>query len=145
MLKAFKSALVLVLYGFWVNSSVRFFRCGGCCNKKNFRAKADAADQVLHIHLFSHTHWDFESYEVQEGFKLQLVRLIDHLLNELETDPKFKFHFDGQVMPIEDYLEVLRERDDLDDQDRTGAAKQKITQFVGRGQLKIGPCWMKFL
>jgi len=35
---------------------------------------------ILYIHLFSHTHWDFEWYEVQEGYKLQLVRLIEHLL-----------------------------------------------------------------
>ena len=109
--------------------------------KKKSGLQADAADDVLHIHIFSHTHWDFEWYEVEEGFKLQLVRLIDHLLEELERDPKFKFYFDGQVMPIEDYLEILEEQDHLDNKNRVGAAERNIRKFVQRGQLKIGPCW----
>ena len=45
---------------------------------------------------------------------MQLVRLMDNLLDILDRDPTFKFHFDGQVMPIMDYVEVLRERDILD-------------------------------
>jgi mannosylglycerate hydrolase len=97
--------------------------------------------RTLHIHLLSHTHWDFEWYEIEEGFKLQLVRFIDHLLDTLEKDPGFRFHFDGQVMPIMDYLEVLAERDDLDDGNRAGEAEKKIRQYVQRGQLFIGPCW----
>ena len=96
---------------------------------------------ILYIHLFSHTHWDFEWYEVQEGYKLQLVRLIEHLLDALEKDPEFKFHFDGQVMPIMDYLEVLRERDHLDNKNGARDAERKISKFVKRGQLHIGPCW----
>ncbi|MBW2144103.1 MAG: hypothetical protein JRG75_06885 [Deltaproteobacteria bacterium] len=96
---------------------------------------------ILYIHLFSHTHWDFEWYEVQEGYKLQLVRLIEHLLDALEKDPEFKFHFDGQVMPIMDYLEVLRERDHLDNKNRTRDAERQISKFVKRRQLHIGPCW----
>lgn len=110
---------------------------------KNSRAKgtSDVSESTLHIHLLSHTHWDFEWYEIEEGFKLQLVRFIDHLLDTLEKDPKFKFHFDGQVMPIMDYLEVLEERDELDDQNRAKKAEEKIKKFIQRGQLFIGPCW----
>ncbi|MDY6853605.1 MAG: glycoside hydrolase family 38 C-terminal domain-containing protein [Thermodesulfobacteriota bacterium] len=96
---------------------------------------------VLNIHIFSHTHWDFEWYEVQEGYKLQLVRLIEHLLDTLERDPKFKFHFDGQVMPIIDYLKILKEEDDCDNKNRVDEAERKISQFVKRKQLSIGPCW----
>ena len=44
-----------------------------------------------------------------------LVQLMDNLLDILDKDPTFKFHFDGQVMPIMDYSEILRERDVLDD------------------------------
>ena len=110
---------------------------------KNSREKENSrsSENTLHIHLLSHTHWDFEWYEIEEGFKLQLVRFIDHLLDTLEKDPKFRFHFDGQVMPIMDYLEVLEERDDLDDMDRAKEAKEKIAAFIQRGQLFIGPCW----
>ena len=98
-------------------------------------------EDVLHIHVFSHTHWDFEWYEVQEGYKLQLVRLIEHLLDTLEKDPKFKFHMDGQVMPIIDYLEVVEERDSLDNKNSVSEAERKIRKFVKRGQIHIGPCW----
>ncbi|MDY6969907.1 MAG: glycoside hydrolase family 38 C-terminal domain-containing protein [Spirochaetota bacterium] len=98
-------------------------------------------EDVLHIHIFSHTHWDFEWYEVHEGFKIQLVHLIDHLLDALEYDPNFRFHFDGQVMPIMDYLEILREEDDCDNKKRAIKAKRRISKLVKKGQLFIGPCW----
>jgi len=94
-----------------------------------------------HIHILSHTHWDFEWYEVQEGFKMQLVQLMDNLLDILDKDPTFKFHFDGQVMPIMDYLEILRERDVLDDGQTEERAQSRITRLVKKGQLHIGPCW----
>jgi len=107
----------------------------------NSQKLSEKDEDVLHIHVFSHTHWDFEWYEVQEGYKLQLVRLIEHLLDTLGKDPKFKFHMDGQVMPIIDYLEILEERDTLDNKNRVREAKRKISKFVKRGQLHIGPCW----
>jgi len=110
-------------------------------SKKQTKKQTKKPGDVLFIHIFSHTHWDFEWYEVQEGFKMQLVHLIDHLLDTLERDPDFKFHFDGQVMPIMDYLEILKEQDDLDNKDRVGDAERKISNYIKRGQLFIGPCW----
>jgi len=101
----------------------------------------EAAEDVFHVHILSHTHWDFEWYEVHEGFKMQLVHLLDHLLDTLDQDPTFKFHFDGQVMPIMDYLDILRERDALDNADTAGRAARRISKFVKRRQLDIGPCW----
>jgi len=107
----------------------------------NSQKLSEKDEDVLHIHVFSHTHWDFEWYEVQEGYKLQLVRLMEHLLDTLEKDPEFKFHMDGQVMPIIDYLEILEERDTLDNKNSVREAERRISQFVKRGQLHIGPCW----
>ena len=105
------------------------------------RKPASAPEGPFHVHVLSHTHWDFEWYEVHEGFKMQLVHLMDHLLDTLEKDPAFTFHFDGQVMPIMDYLEILREQDTLDGADTAGHAEQRIRKFVKRRQLAIGPCW----
>ena len=96
---------------------------------------------VFHVHILSHTHWDFEWYEVHEGFKMQLVQLLDRLLDTLDKDPTFTFHFDGQVMPIMDYLEILRERDALDSGNTAERAARRISTFIKRGQLHIGPCW----
>jgi len=59
----------------------------------------------------------------------------------LERDKYYKFHFDGQVMPILDFLEDLKERDGLDNKGREKEAEQKIRKFVKRGQLSLGPCW----
>ncbi len=72
---------------------------------------------------------------------MQLLHLLDHLLDTLEQDPTFTFHFHGQVMPIMDYLEILRERDALDNADTAGEAERKISKFVKGRQLHIGPCW----
>ncbi len=105
------------------------------------RKAKPAPEDLFHVHILSHTHWDFEWYEVHEGFKMQLVHLMDHLLDTLEKDPSFAFHFDGQVMPIMDYLEILRERDTLDGADTAGRAEERISRFVRRRQLAIGPCW----
>ncbi|MFC1895705.1 alpha-mannosidase [Thermodesulfobacteriota bacterium] len=108
---------------------------------KDSKRRGEAAENVLHVHVLSHTHWDFEWYEIHEGFKLQLVHLVEHLLDTLERDPEFTFHFDGQVMPIMDYLEVLKERDNLDNKNMVGKAERRIRGFVRKGQLFIGPCW----
>ena len=72
---------------------------------------------------------------------MQLVQLMDNLLDILDKDPTFKFHFDGQVMPIMDYFEILRERDALDDGQTEDEARRRITRLVKKGQLHIGPCW----
>jgi mannosylglycerate hydrolase len=100
-----------------------------------------ATGDVLHVHILSHTHWDFEWYEVHEGFKMQLVQLMNNLLDILDKDTTFKFHFDGQVMPIMDYFEILREQDALDGGRTEENAQARITRLVKKGQLHIGPCW----
>jgi alpha-mannosidase len=66
---------------------------------------------------------------------------MDNLLDILDKDPTFKFQFDGQVMPIMDYFEILRERDALDDGGTEEEARRRITRLVKKGQLCIGPCW----
>ena len=72
---------------------------------------------------------------------MQLVQLMENLLDILDEDPTFTFHFDGQVMPIMDYFEILRERDALDDGQTEEDARRRITRLVKEGQLYIGPCW----
>jgi len=72
---------------------------------------------------------------------MQLVQLMDNLLDILDKDPTFKFHFDGQVMPIMDYFEILRERDVLDEGQTEQDARRRITRLVKKGRLHIGPCW----
>jgi len=72
---------------------------------------------------------------------MQLVQLMDNLLDVLDNDPTFKFHFDGQVMPFMDYFEILTERDALDAGRTEESARARIRRLVKNGQLHIGPCW----
>ena len=59
------------------------------------------------LHVVPHTHWDREWYEPFEVYRFQLVKVVDRLLEVLDTDEGFRhFNFDGQTAAIEDYLEV---------------------------------------
>ena len=81
-------------------------------------------------HVVSHTHWDRSWYHPFEVFRLRLVRMMDHLLQTLEN-PRFRhFVFDGQMIPLEDFLEI-----------RPGKRKL-IEKYVRNGKLIIGPAYI---
>ncbi len=80
------------------------------------------------LHVVPHTHWDREWYEPLEVYRFQLVKVVDRLLEILDTDPGFRhFNFDGQTAAIEDYLEVR------------AAVEPEIRRFVEAGRLAVGP------
>ncbi len=57
-----------------------------------------------------------------------LAYMLDMLFDIFEKEPGFKyFHLDSQTLPLQDYLEVRPEREDL------------IRQYVSTGRLQIGP------
>lgn len=61
----------------------------------------------LKAHMICHTHWDREWYLTREQFRTKLVRLIDGLLDIIDTVPEYvSFMLDGQTIVIEDYLEI---------------------------------------
>ena len=46
-------------------------------------------------------------YTTFEEARMRLVRLLDHLVHTLETDPDFRcVALDGQASLLEDYLEI---------------------------------------
>ena len=80
------------------------------------------------LHVVPHTHWDREWYEPLEVYRFQLVKVVDRLLEVLDTDPGFRhFNFDGQTAAIEDYLEVR------------AAVEPEVKRFVQAGRLAVGP------
>jgi mannosylglycerate hydrolase len=80
------------------------------------------------LHVVPHTHWDREWYEPVEVYRFQLVKVVDRLLEVLDTDPAFRhFNFDGQTAAIEDYLEVR------------AAVEPEVKRFVEAGRLAVGP------
>ena len=82
------------------------------------------------VHIISHTHWDREWYLPLENHTMRLVDLVDGLIEACE-DPRFKyFQFDGQYLPIEDYLKVRPEN------------KEILKELIGSGRIIIGPWYI---
>ncbi len=80
------------------------------------------------IYYFSGTHWDREWYITFQEFRLKLVSLVDHLLDLLEKDSDFGvFHFDGQTIVLEDYLEIRPEN------------RNRLEKQIQSGRILIGP------
>jgi len=78
--------------------------------------------------IVSTTHWDREWYWPLEKFRFHLVKVMDLVIDTLESDPDFhSFTFDGQSIVIEDYLEIKPERGQL------------LEKLVRAGRLHFGP------
>ncbi|MFX1548982.1 MAG: alpha-mannosidase [Promethearchaeota archaeon] len=83
------------------------------------------------IIIVPHTHWDREWYITFQEFRARLVVMMDKLLNIFKTDPDYKkFTLDGQVVPLEDYLEVRPEKE------------EELKSYVKQGRLSIGPMYV---
>ncbi len=83
------------------------------------------------IIIVPETHWDREWYLSFQEFRAKLVIMMDKLLNILKTDLDYKnFTLDGQVIPLEDYLEVRPERE------------EEVRDYVKQGRLSIGPMYV---
>ncbi len=81
--------------------------------------------------VVSHTHWDREWYLPFEAFRARLVRMMDALLDLLDSDPEYRhFAVDGQTVPLDDYLEIRPDR------------RADIERLVRSGRLIIGPNYM---
>ena len=79
-------------------------------------------------YVIPHTHWDREwRYPLWKN-RMLLIEFMEELLGTLDTDPEYKcFLLDGQVAPIEDYLEVMP-------QDR-----ERVAKHIKDGRIAVGP------
>jgi mannosylglycerate hydrolase len=86
---------------------------------------------VHDFYVVPHTHWDREWYRPFEHFQLGLGRVVDGVLDVLESDPSFtSFTLDGQAIVLEDYLEVRP------------ANADRLRALVAAGRIEIGPSYM---
>jgi alpha-mannosidase len=76
--------------------------------------------------VVSHTHWDREWYLPATRFRQRLVALVDELLDDPPL-PGTTFLLDGQMVVIEDYLDVRPER------------RAEIAALLARGAIEAGP------
>lgn len=83
------------------------------------------------IIIVPETHWDREWYLPFQEFRAKLVIMMDKLLDILKTNSNYKnFTLDGQIIPLEDYLEVRPNRE------------EDIKNYVKEGRLSIGPMYV---
>lgn len=84
--------------------------------------------KIKHIVVVPHTHWDREWFNTYQQFRFYLVEFMDQLIDLLEKDPEFKhFLLDGQMILIEDYLEIRPEN------------KDRLYRLVRDNRIQIGP------
>ena len=83
--------------------------------------------------VFSHVHWDIEWYLPFRSFRFWLLKSLDHLAARVAPQRNFKsFVFDGQVAPLDHYLEVKPEQEPV------------IRKLVRSGKLAVGPFYTQY-
>jgi alpha-mannosidase len=81
----------------------------------------------LAVHVVFHTHWDREWYLPFAVYRRRLVALLDSLLLALEREPDLRFHLDGQMAVVDDYLELRPERE------------AELRRAAAAGRITLGP------
>jgi mannosylglycerate hydrolase len=94
------------------------------------QAHADR-ETVLDVTVYHHTHWDREWWTTRRDFSVRLGDLIDRLLDILDADPAFTtFVLDGQMVMLEDYLELRPEHRD------------RLVRHIRDGRIHVGPWYV---
>lgn len=85
----------------------------------------------LSIYYLSGTHWDREWYQSFQGFRYRLVAIVNDMIAALEKDPNFGvFHFDGQTIVLEDYIEIEPDK------------RERLTKLIKDKRLIVGPWYV---
>lgn len=80
------------------------------------------------VHYVPSTHWDREWHTPLMGFRPGLVRLLDRVIDALESGAlPGPFQTDGQSILLEDYLEIRPDR------------RARVEQLTRAGKLAVGP------
>lgn len=86
------------------------------------------ASRPVEMVIVPHTHWDREWYWPFERFRIELARVVDHVLAVLERDPAFRYFFlDGQTVVLEDYLQARPDN------------RERLRRQIAAGRLGVGP------
>src|ERR1051326_1879454 len=79
-------------------------------------------------HYISGTHWDREWYRPLQEYRLLFVKLLDQLLDLMETKPQFRyFQLDGQTCVLDDYVQIRPENRD------------RLQRLIRAGRILVGP------
>ena len=83
-----------------------------------------------HLYFVVHTHWDREWYQPFQQMRARLVTMADRMIPLVERGTIPSFHFDGQTIVIDDYLE-MRPR-----------AEPRLRNLIRAGKIQVGPWYV---
>jgi len=83
-----------------------------------------------HLFLVIHTHWDREWYQPFQQMRARLVAMTDAMLPLVESGKLPHFHFDGQTIVLDDYLEIRPEN------------RARLAKLIKAGKLAVGPWYV---
>ncbi|MBO4548562.1 MAG: hypothetical protein J5758_05030 [Abditibacteriota bacterium] len=82
------------------------------------------------MHVLCHTHWDREWYQPFQEFRMRLVWQTHRLLDLLDRDPDYTFHFDGSTVWIGDFLDVMP------------GESERLCKYIRQKRIVIGPWYV---
>src|ERR1700676_2864380 len=77
-----------------------------------------------------HTHWDREWYQPFQQMRARLVAMTDRMIPLVESGQLPHFHFDGQTIVLDDYLEIRP------------ANRTRLAKLIKSGQIAVGPWYV---
>jgi mannosylglycerate hydrolase len=83
-----------------------------------------------HLYFVVHTHWDREWYQPFQQMRARLVTMADRMIPLVERGTIPSFHFDGQTIVLDDYLE-MRPR-----------AAPRLRNLIRAGKIQVGPWYV---
>ena len=82
------------------------------------------------LYFVVHTHWDREWYQPFQQMRARLVTMADRMIPLVERGTIPSFHFDGQTIVLDDYLE-MRPR-----------AEPRLRSLIRAGKIQVGPWYV---
>ena len=79
------------------------------------------------IHVYSHTHWDYEWYFTSNESSIQFIYHMDEVISALENGNIETYLLDGQLSILDEYIKFMPSN------------FQRVKQLVKQGKLIIGP------
>jgi mannosylglycerate hydrolase len=83
-----------------------------------------------HLYFVVHTHWDREWYQPFQQMRARLVAMADRMIPLVESGGLRSFHFDGQTVVLDDYLEVRPEM------------ARRLKVLIRAGKIQVGPWYV---
>ncbi|MGC2757578.1 glycoside hydrolase family 38 C-terminal domain-containing protein [Candidatus Binatus sp.] len=82
------------------------------------------------LYFVVHTHWDREWYQPFQQMRARLVAMVDRMIPLVERGTIPSFHFDGQTIVLDDYLE-MRPR-----------AESRLRNLIRASKIQVGPWYV---